>query len=233
MKSTFKRSDIFGENFSVVTTFEIEDDYLEASYRNAFKAINDKDVVVKGFRPGKAPKDLLDKQKSEQAKRLAKTWIARDLKTEIEEDPDLVLLSDPVQKGEQFSFEYRGWRYPEIDLSELELDKNDIRGSSINFVSSRYIPQGIEAELMKGEVGEVLKESKYLREAIACNVLSRSLKIDVTDEEVDSELGLLAVREGKSFAEVEEGRDIMREALIQRKVFETLETIQDFTNRTF
>lgn len=230
VKSTFKRNDIYGENFSVITTFEVDTDYLQASYNNALKAIKDKDVIVKGFRPGKAPKEIFERQKSEQATRLARSWIARDLKIEIENDPNLILLSDPVQKAEQFTFEYRGWRYPKIDLAELELDRNDIRGSAISFISSKYIPKDIESELMKGEVGQVLKDSTYLREAIACNLLSRSLNIDVTDNEVDSELGALAVKEGKSFAELEEGRDILREALIQRKVFERLETIEDFKN---
>lgn len=225
MKSTFKRSDKFGPNFAVTTTFEVAEDYLKASYRNAYNAIKEEELVIKGFRPGKAPKELLEMERSDRAWKLAKSWIARDLRELIEEDATLLLLSDPVQKGDDFVFNYRGWRYPKLEVDALELDPKDIRGSAISLLSSEHIPAGIEKELMKGEVGAVVTDDKHLRDAIAINILTNSLEVDVADDELDAELGVLAVREGKSFAEIEPARDLVREGLIQRKVFEKLETL--------
>lgn len=140
---------------------EVSSTWMAASFQNALKAIKDSSIVVKGFRPGKVPHEILRLRKTPVAIDTMRDWILQDLTAVLAAEPGFQVVSpvtfsfDPAWKeGEPLKLEatFTCWQFPEISVDTL----------------SRYIAEKARAE------GVVLAEDAslfpWLKDALAQQV---------------------------------------------------------------
>lgn len=102
--------------------------WMAASFQNALKAIKDSSIVVKGFRPGKAPQHILRSRKTPLAIDTMRDWILQDLTAVLAAEPGFQVVS-PVtfsfdsswKEGESLKLEatFTCWECPAISIDTL------------------------------------------------------------------------------------------------------------------
>jgi len=212
---------------------------MRSSFENAQLRLPVQDFLVKGFRPGKAPKNLLEKKRAERALELAQGWVLDDLRRIIGESLDVLVIGAigaPVSvewsgttSALTATFSYDGWIYPRLDLEELcrhigpgRRTAEELSDLVYEFASSRLIPPGIEHALMRTtELREALAEDtatsqRHLRQALANNLLALALGIEVTSEDVDQTIGEYAIEHSIGFLEAKEELTPILGVYIQR-----------------
>jgi FKBP-type peptidyl-prolyl cis-trans isomerase (trigger factor) len=101
---------------------------MAASLENALKTIKDSSVVVSGFRPGKAPAQLLRKKKTPMAIDTMLHWILQDLGEVLDSYDSFQILTpgnfsfEPSwREGEPFRVEatFNCWLFPDLSTDDI------------------------------------------------------------------------------------------------------------------
>ena len=233
-----QRQDIPGPAYRMETRFTVSAEWMRASLENARRDLPADEVVVKGFRLGKAPPPLLERIREERARALASSWVTNDLRAMIEQDPEILLLASPavpagigwggIPHPFEVVFTYRAWRYPRLEAEVLmrhlkaPAEAASLEERVFTCLSERFIPAGIEEVILaETEVGAVLGDEgaltrRHLRKAIANNLLARTLGVKVDEADLEQAYGALAIEHSRSLIEIREEIEPNREVFLQK-----------------
>lgn len=225
--------------FALQTTFTVAATWMRSSFENAQSALPVQEFQVKGFRPGKAPKQLIEKRRAERARELATTWVVDDLRRLLADSLDVLILSPLITPAQvtwestahplSATFTYAGWLYPTVDLAYLtgelrrrETTPDNLRERTFELISREMIPAGIEALLMADrDLRSALPDDAgvaraHLRQALVNNLLVRAFDITVSPEDIERAYGEYAIEHSLSFVEAEAELEPMRAIFIQK-----------------
>lgn len=228
-----------GSRFLVESRLTVSAVWMRSSFENAQRSLPIQDFPLKGFRPGKAPKHLVEKKRNERAIELSRGWVVDDLRVIVGEFLD-VLAFGPVGVPTTLewpepstpltaTFVYPGWIYPALDLDELCHYLRDVNPNTAElservyeFVSSRALPAGLEEALMGAEeLRQMLPDEEalnrqHLRQALVNTLLANAFEITVTEEDLDKGYGEYAIENSLSLIEAKEELESVAGVFIQK-----------------
>jgi len=225
--------------FLIESRLTVSASWMRSSFENAQRALPIQDFPIKGFRPGKAPKQLIEKQRRERAIELARGWIVEDLRRFLGELVDVFVIGSigrPVtlewpkpDSPLSATFRFEGWLYPHLDIDALcrhlqgaEPHSPTFPDQVYEYISSTLIPPGIETALMQAEglrealPVDVAQARQHLRQALANNLLAYGLDIVISEADIDRGYGEYAIQHSLSLLEAKEELEPMFGVFVQK-----------------
>lgn len=213
--------------FIVESRLTVSASWMRSSFENAQSRLPVQDFPVKGFRPGKAPRNLIEKKRAERAFELARGWVIDDLRRFLGESLEVLMIETvgaPLsvdwlspETALTAIFRYEGWIYPQLDVAALcrhigpgEHSTEELAERVREYTSSGLIPPGIEHALMRTEemqhalTDETATAGQHIRQALANTTLAMALGIEVTSEDLDKMFGAYAIEHSLSFLEAKD-----------------------------
>lgn len=213
--------DVKEKDNEVEVDVQVSTEMYKTTKENAYKLLS-ASVEVPGFRPGKAPREMIEKKIG--AKLLQKTLelILDKVELEIIEKEDLKPITRPEvdlkdfseEKGVSFSFKFVS--YPEVKLGDFEKIKVEKK----------------PAKVKKSDIDQVvhnLFEQKYKEEHTKQSEKKSSKKSDSKDKSEKIDASIKNVNEWVTDSHVKDANlgDIVTTKALREKIKEQLESVKE------